>query len=85
MITDSQTATFSGNNYINYRVLNPNIVRMLRQTDPSAVYRTAQNVISLSLATKEDSGTILQLGDPIASTEYAILEVSIQFSESICS
>lgn len=77
--TDSQTATFFGNNYISYRIRNPNIVRTLRQTDPS-IYRTAQNIISFSLAMKEDSGTVLQLGDPVASTDYALLEVSIQFS-----
>ena len=76
--TASQTATFSGNNYISYRIRNPNIVRTLRQqqTDPSSIYRTAQNIISFSLAVKEDSGTILQLGDPVSSTEYALLEVS---------
>ena len=75
--TASQTATFSGNNYISYRIRNPNIVRTLRQqqSDPSSIYRTAQNIISFSLAVKEDSGTILQLGDPISSTEYALLEV----------
>lgn len=75
--TDSQTATFSGNNYISYKIRNPNVVRPLRQTDPSSIYRTAQNVISFSLAMKENSGTILQLGDPAASTEYALLEVGI--------
>jgi hypothetical protein len=77
--TDSQTATFFGNNYISYRIRNPNIVRTLRQTDPS-IYRTAQNIISFSLAMKVDSGTVLQLGDPVAGTDYALLEVGIQFS-----
>ena len=34
-------------------------------------------MISFSLATKEDSGTVLQLGDPVASMEYVIVEVSL--------
>lgn len=75
--TESKTATFSGNNYINYRILNPTMIRPLRQTNSPSIYRTAQNIISFSLATEEDFGTVLQLGDPVVSTEYALLEVGI--------
>ena len=72
----SKSASFSGNNFISYDIKNPTTVRPLRQTSAGfSVYRTAQNIISFSLATKEDSGTVLQLGDSVASEEYALLEV----------
>ena len=76
MRTGSQTATFFGRSYVSYRIRNPNSVRPLRQVDSPSIYTTAQNIISFSFATKEESGTILQLGDPVTGTEYALLEVS---------
>ena len=77
MHLESRTASFSGNNYISYEIKNPTVIRPLRQTSSSDIYRTAQNIIRFSLATKEDSGTVLQLGDPVATMEYAILEVCL--------
>lgn len=71
-VLDSLTATFSGDNFIRYEIETTLSVRPLRQT---ATYTTAQNSISLSFATSNPSGVILQLGRPSDSQEYAILEV----------
>lgn len=47
----------------------------MRQTNESTVYRTGRNSIALSFQTSVSSGTLLQLGDPEGSLEYAVLEV----------
>lgn len=75
--SDKEVATFSGKDFISYQLKSFRSVRPLRQAD-SELYTTAQNVISLSFAsieTVEPSATLLQLGDPDRSTEYAVIEV----------
>lgn len=72
----SLTATFTGDNYIQYGIDTQLSIRPTRQTNfATSIYTTSQNSISLSFATSRPSGVILQLGRPSESHEYAFLEV----------
>ena len=84
--TVSETASFTGSNYIQYGILTSS-VRPSRQASTTTMYTTAQNYIRLSLATTMPSGIILQLGDPLTTQEYIVLEVcmySFHCDQFIC-
>ena len=70
--TDSESATFSGDSFIQYEVLESSLRRRaVRQT---GVYRTGRNYVKLALVTSSTTGTILQMGLD-TEEEFAILEV----------
>lgn len=72
----AESASFFGNGFIRYRLETATSQdRPVRQTNESTVYRTGRNSIALSFQTSVSSGTLLQLGDPEGSLEYAVLEI----------
>ncbi len=78
MLAVSETGSFNGNNYIQYEIKRTS-VRPLRQTS-GPVYITAQNELRFSLATARPSGTVLQLGDPLSTMDYLVIEVYNYYS-----
>jgi len=69
----SSSASFSGNNFIQYQVIDRSLERPSRQTS-SSHYTRGQTFLSLSFITTQPSGTLLYLGDQEGSSEYSVLE-----------
>ena len=69
---DSQSATFSGDSFIQYEILDPSSSQRRRQTQ---VHTTGRDYVTLAFITSSEFGTILMLGIDDKDNEYAILEV----------